>query len=491
MENLTRPNLLFLFSDQHARHVTGCYGNAAVATPHLDRLASGGLVFDNAYCPSPICVPSRMSMLTGCYPSQQDCWTNDDFLASDRATWLHAAAAADYRPTLVGRLHAMGPDQLHGYAERAVGDHSPNWAGIARHSLGVLENTNDPHRVSLTASGIGQSAYEVKDVETTDAACAALDRLAQSAVPFCLSVGFILPHPPYVARQEDYARYATSVGLPRLAVPADEHPWLAWWRRDRGIADATADEILRARRAYFGLVTRLDAMIGQILDRLDALGLARNTLVVYTSDHGDQLGERGLWWKHTFYEESVAVPLIVRWPDALAAGERRNHIVNLTDVSATMLEALGAPALPNAAGRSFLGAARNAGAAWQDETFSEYCTDTVPAWTGGQAVRQRMVRKGAWKLVYYHGYAPQLFDLASDPDELRDRAADPACAQIRADLTRRVLAGWDPDEIERRMRRRRADKDLIGAWARKTAPGDQYRWDARAAYNRLDGTPAS
>ncbi|MFN8701810.1 MAG: sulfatase-like hydrolase/transferase [Rhodospirillales bacterium] len=489
MNDPNRPNLLFLFSDQHARHVTGCYGNTVVATPHLDRLAAGGLVFDSAYCPSPICVPSRMSMLTGCYPSQQDCWTNDDCLASDRATWLHAVAAADYRPILVGRLHAMGPDQMHGYAAREIGDHSPNWAGIKRHNLGVLANANDPYRASLTASGIGQSAYEVKDIDATQAACSALDRFAGGAEPFCLSVGFILPHPPYVARPEDYARYETSVGLPRLRIPDEEHPWLAWWRRDRGIADATAEETLRARRAYFALVTRLDAMIGQILDKLEATGLARNTLVVYSSDHGDQLGERGLWWKHTFYEESVAVPLILRWPGRLAAGERRKQIVNLTDVSATMLDALSAPALPNASGRSFLGVARNATASWDDQTFSEYCTDAVPAWTGGQAVRQRMIRRGRWKLVYYHGYAPQLFDLVADPDECRDCAADPTYAETRAELTTRLLADWDPDEIERRMRRRRADKDLIGTWAQKTAPGDQYRWEMRADQNRLDASP--
>jgi choline-sulfatase len=179
----------------------------------------------------------------------------------------------------------------------------------------------------------------------------------------------------------------------------------------------------------------------------------------------------------------------MRWPGRLAADERRKQIVNLTDVSATMLDALGAPALPNASGRSFLGVARDAAVSWNDQTFSEYCTDGVPAWTGGQAVRQRMIRQGRWKLVYYHGYAPQLFDLAADPDEGCDCAADPAYAEIRDDLTMRLLADWDPDEIERRMRRRRADKDLIGAWAQKTAPSDQYRWDMRPDQNHLDASP--
>ena len=167
---MTRPNLLFLFSDQHARRVAGFHGDPTSPTPNLDRLASEGVVFDNAYCPSPLCVPSRMSMLTGRHPFEQECWTNDDYLRSDAATWLHSLGAAGYRPALAGRLHAMGPDQLHGYADRMVGDHSPNWGGVPRHDLGVLEKANDPWRESLERSGIGQSAYQVKDVETARAA---------------------------------------------------------------------------------------------------------------------------------------------------------------------------------------------------------------------------------------------------------------------------------------------------------------------------------
>ena len=152
---MARPNLLFLFSDQHARRIAGCYGDAMGATPHLDQLAREGVVFDNAYCPSPLCVPSRMSMLTGRHPYEQECWTNDDYLRPDAATWLHSVGAAGYRPVLAGRLHSMGPDQLHGYVERMVGDHSPNWGGVPRHDLGVLDKANDPWRESLERSGVG------------------------------------------------------------------------------------------------------------------------------------------------------------------------------------------------------------------------------------------------------------------------------------------------------------------------------------------------
>ncbi|MBM3523824.1 MAG: sulfatase, partial [Alphaproteobacteria bacterium] len=335
----SQPNLLFLFSDQHAQKTAGCYGDTLVRTPNLDRLATRGVTFDNAYCPSPICVPSRMSMLTGRHPSAQDCWTNDDFLASDRATWPHALGAAGYKPILISRLHAMGPDQMHGYVEREIGDHSPNYGGVARHDMGPLNNTNDPWRASLEISGPGQSSYQLKDMETAGAAVAELTRIAAarregSNEPFCLSVGFMLPHPPYVAWRGDYALYAGKIGMPTLPMPAPDHPWLEWWRRDRGIAETKREDVLRARAAYWGLVTRLDILIGQVLDALDRLGLAEDTLVVYTSDHGDQLGERGLWWKHTFYDESAKVPLILRWPGRLPQGERRAQVVNLIDVTA-------------------------------------------------------------------------------------------------------------------------------------------------------------
>lgn len=488
-----RPNLLFLFSDQHAYHVAGCYGDKVAETPNLDRLAAAGVTFEAAYCPSPICVPSRMSMLTGRHPSAQDCWTNDDFLASDRSTWPHALGSAGYRPILVGRLHAMGPDQLHGYAEREVGDHSPNWGGVARHDMGVLNETNDPHGTSVVRSGSGESVYEVKDRDVTRAAVACLDRIgaarrAGNDDPFAVTVGFMLPHPPYVATKQDYSRFVGRVPPARLSrgMLGSEHPWLAWWRSNRGIEEVEIGNSLRARTAYYALTYRLDAMIGEVLDALERNGLAENTLIVYSTDHGDQIGERGLWWKHTFYEESVRVPLIMSWPGKIPRSERRRQVVNLVDLTATMLDALGAPALPHAQGRSFLDVARDADAPWIDETVSEYCTDETPAWTGGMAVRQRMLRRESWKIVYYHGYRPQLFDLASDPDELRDLGDDPAYASVRDRLLARLLADWCPQDIDRRMKARRRDKDLIGTWARRTNPPNTYLWPTRPEQNRLD-----
>jgi choline-sulfatase len=490
-----RPNLLFLFSDQHAQRVAGCYGDACDPTPNLDRLAEEGVTFDNAYCPAPLCVPSRMSMLTTRYPYEQECWTNDDYLRSDAPTWLHAVGAAGYRPALAGRLHSMGPDQLHGYVERTVGDHSPNWGGVPRHDLGVLERANDPWRESLERSGVGQSAYQVKDIETASAACAHLRALGQrrrtdgKEEPFCLTVGFLLPHPPYVAWREDYRRFEGRVPPPRHSAPPDQcHEWEAWWRADRNLADVAASDTMRARTAYYALVHRLDVLLGDVLACLRAEGLEDNTLVVYTTDHGDQLGERGLWWKHTLYEDSVRVPLIMRWPARLPRGERRLQIANLTDVATTMIDALGGTPLPHGRGRSLLSVAYDAAAAWTEETFSEHCTDVVPLWTGGRAVQQRMVRQGRWKLIYHHGHPPQLFDLASDPHERRDLAADPSVAEVQRSLVMRVLDGWDPALIAGRINARRLDKNVIDQWARNVQPRDEFRWHLTPDLNRLDTT---
>lgn len=489
---MSRPNVLFLFSDQHTQRVAGCYGDPVAQTPHLDRLARAGIVFDNAYCPSPLCVPSRMSMLTGRYPAEQECWTNDDYLRSDSPTWLHAAGAAGYRPVLAGRLHSMGPDQLHGYARRMVGDHSPNWGGVPRHDLGVLDKANDPWRESLERSGVGQSAYQVKDIETTQSACDYLREVGAArrggdSTPFCLTLGLLLPHPPYVAWREDYDRFAGRVPQPAFpAPPLPTHAWEAWWRDNRGIGDIDTAAIERARTAYYALVYRTDVLLGQVLDCLEREGLADDTLIVYTTDHGDQLGERGLWWKHTLYEDSIRVPLVMSWPGRLPAGERRANCVDLLDVAATMVSAMNGPALPHSHGRDLLPLARDAASPWNDEVFCEHSTDSVPAWTGGQSTQQRMVRRGRWKLIYAHGYAPQLFDLVADPHERHDLSADPAHASIRDELTARVLHDWDPEAVAHRIAERRRDKHVLDAWARHVKPADEFRWQLLAEHNRLD-----
>jgi choline-sulfatase len=492
-----RPNLLYIHSDQHSPFVAGCYGDDLVQTPHLDRLAREGVTLDGCYCPSPICVPSRMSALTGRYPHENRVWTNSHILDSGIPTLAHAMGAGGYLPALVGRMHALGPDQLHGYAERLVGDHGANNPGGRGADHGMLSGTAGPARVSLTRSGPGQSAYQVHDEDVTAAAVHWLDRYGvrqragQEHDPFSLSVGFMLPHQPFVARREDYELYEGRVPMPRTPEPFGEHlhPHIRAWREACGIAEVPDDEILRARAAYWALVTRMDVMIGQILEALERNGLAENTLVVYTSDHGEQVGEHGLWWKQTFYEDSARVPAILRWPGRLPENTRSPRVCSALDLNATMLDALDCPPLAHSRGRSLLSVLDDPAAPWEDVAFSEFCLDQAGA--GGPfaeaGVVQRMVRRGDWKLNYYDGQPSQLFHLADDPRETNDRIADPACADTVRELTELVLDGWDPAWVRDEMARRRADLPVLTGWARHVQPADTCRWDLRPEMDYLDG----
>jgi len=297
----------------------------------------------------------------------------------------------------------------------------------------------------------------------------------------------MLPHPPYVARAEDFADYAEKMPLPAKPRPfADErHPHLRWWRQHTEIEAPTEAEILRARAAYWGLVARVDVLVGQILAALQGNGLAENTLIVYTSDHGDMVGEHGLWWKHVFYEESAKVPLIMAWPGVIPAGQRCARVVSALDVTATILDALSAPPLPNSPGRTLLPLVNGSQQTieWEDVAYSEYCSDQFCP-DGG--CYQRMIRAGDWKLIYYHGQPPQLFNLAEDPEELVDLADDPDCARVRETLTARVLDGWDPAWIKAKMAAKKGDTAILKAWATHVQPPDAYRWPLQPEMNYLD-----
>jgi len=435
-------------------------------------------------------------MLTGRHPYQNEVWTNSHSLDSSIPTFAHAMGAAAYHPVLVGRMHSVGPDQLHGYAERYVGDHSGNYIGGRGPDRGVLDGTAGPDRASLVKSGPGQSAYQVHDEYVAAATVDYLNRLgvkkrADGAInPFSLSVGLMLPHPPYVARQEDYAIYADKIAMPQRPKNNDQmqHPFLQAWCEHTNIPEVSEEEILRSRAAYWGLVHRVDIMIGQILQALAANGFADNTMIVYTSDHGDMQGEHGLWWKHVFYEESVKVPLIVSWPGVIAGGQRSSRVISALDVNATMIDALGAPALSHSPGRSFLGLVsdEHPTPTWDDIAFSEYCADEyVPHKIDNGKTYQRMVRRDEWKLIYYHGMEPQLFNLAEDPGEVVDRAQDPACQTIRNELTGQILTEWNPELIAAKMAAKRKDNAVLRAWAKETAPADQHRWDLRPEMNYL------
>jgi choline-sulfatase len=354
-------------------------------------------------------------------------------------------------------------------------------------SHGELQGTTGPNRVSLEKSGVGQNAYQLHDADVVRETCDYLEQLGQQKKsnpdtfePFCVTVGLMLPHQPFVASKEDYEYYDGKVGLPKLSGDnLDEvHPYLKEWRKSCGILEVSETEQIRARTAYYALVTRMDKMIGQIFSTLKEQGLDENTLIVYSSDHGEQIGERGLWWKQTFYENSVQVPLIMSHPDLLPQNETLDEVVSSLDLNATMLDLIQAPPLPSSRGRSLVPLMKGETSSWENIAFSEFCLD--------DGTVQRMVRKNQYKYIYYLDYPPQLFDLETDPDELQDLAGQPEFSELEKELHDKVLSNWDPVHIREHMAIKKQEYEIIENWARKTKPEERYIWPLSPDMDYLD-----
>lgn len=429
-------NLLFILSDEHNRDIAGCYGHPFVQTPHLDALAGQGARFNAAYCNSPICVPSRASLATGRYVHELGNWDNAAPYDGTAQSWHHALRDAGVDTASIGKLHYRGGDD-YGFCEELIPLHVLNGTGDLK---GLFRRAPLPKvgTDGLAAqAGPGRSEYSDYDARIAGTACDWLEARAArtDAPPFALFVSFVMPHFPLIAPQDCYALYEgydLDTLRQGLTAPVDPHPALDHMRRVSDYdAHFTPQTRARALRAYFGMVTRLDQLIGEVLAALDETGLGGETSVIYSSDHGDNLGSHGLWGKSVMYESAAAVPLILRDP-GVAADSAVDVPVSLVDVAPTAA-AICAPqaADPGWRGTSLIDIARRPP---QGRTaFCEY--HAVGSDTG-----MFMVRQGRWKYIHYAGAPPQLFDLATDRQETRNLADDPAhagqCAQLEAELRR-------------------------------------------------------
>ncbi len=478
-----RPDIIMVMTDQHAARIMGCAGDPVAETPSLDHLASQGTFFENCYCPSPLCVPSRMAFLSGLEPHQSGVLTNDDYLASDIPTIAHALSAAGYDCRLVGRMHFYGPDQMHGFSARPIGDIGPSFPGAPPPDIGPLTKGRGNRGPELEHSGAGETSYQAYDLTVAEQAQETLRALAgqrrRSGRPFFLLVSFFCPHPPYIARRADYDVFDGRVPPPLLGGPPEaDHPAITAWREAGGVGAVSASATQRSRTAYYGLVHMIDRLCGQLFEAIDELGLD-DAVTVYTSDHGECLGERGLWWKSVMYDQSVKVPLVIRAPEMMPGAVDR-RVTNLTDLSATILGWAEAPALPQHSGRDLRDARE-----WEDETYSAYYGGLMNI--SLPPLRHRMVRTHRHKLMWFDGDEPMLFDLAADPLEENDLAGDPSCAAILSALERKVLEGWEPAQIATHQEVNRARSQVVRQWVRATQPEEPARWiDPRRERNRYE-----
>ena len=474
-----RPNFLVIMSDQHNPHVLGASGNDVVRTPNLDRLASEGVRFRNAYCTFPLCVPSRMAFLTGRHSCEIEVFSNECFLRSDVPTFAHGLGFGGYETVLCGRMHIVGPDQHHGFTTRLAGDLCTSYGYHKDDLLGACGSIPRPAagdvRTALEFSGPGRTTYQAYDDHVTDVCLDYLEKRAAGRAgsgPLCLVLGYVLPHCPYVCPRDLFDEYYEQIRVPELPEGYREtlHPAVLDDRDRRGMDAPTPEQMRRALAAYYGMVTYLDRNVGRVLDALAASPLGQDTVVVYTSDHGDMAAEHRMWAKSCFYEGSVGAPLLASGPGVRSGVVGAN--VSLLDVGATLLDLGKCDPLPGAAGRSLAGFLAEGGAVadWPDTAFAEHQV-------GGAF--QRMMRRGPWKLNYFATYdRAQLFNLAEDPFEFCDRAADPACREIVREMTARVLDGWSPEALRQRYNANRLGTDLLRQWSRAQDIDGPYFWKA-------------
>lgn len=454
-------NVLFVMVDElQARVLTGP-DRPAVATPNLDRLAARGTVFRNAYTPSPICVPARAAVATGRYPHQLGYWDNAHAYDGRAPSWGHVLQRAGVPATSIGKLHYRRDDDPIGFENRILPMHIVDGIGQI---WGSVRNPLPKQRRAvgmLGAIGPGVSKYNEYDMRVAAAAEAWLSARepaepGEATAPWAAFVSFVAPHFPLTAPPEYMARYpADAMALPP-ARPEAGHPVHPWVARMNDIEDSDAELGDDARRreaiaAYYALCTFVDAQVGRALDALEAAGLADETLVIFTSDHGETLGMRGRWGKSVLYREATQVPLILAGP-GVAAGAVVDTPASLLDIPPTITDAAGAPPDPNWVGKSLL---KIASAPTDPEriVFSEYHAANSP--TGGF-----MVANARWKHHHYVGYPPELFDLDADPFETRNLADHPDHAETLAQMRRALLAVCDPDVVDAAAK---ADQDRLVA----------------------------
>ena len=500
----TAPNILVIMADQLAPHFTGAYGHPLVKTPHLDALAARGARFDAAYCNSPLCAPSRFSFMSGQLISRIAAYDNASEFPATVPTFAHYLKSMGYRTCLSGKMHFVGPDQMHGFEERITTDiypsdfaWTPDWEAPDERIDKWYHNMQ-----TVKESGIAAATYQIDyDDEVGFAARRKIIDYGRAGIglgqaPFAMVASFIHPHDPYVARPEWWNLYdPEDIDMPEFVLAPEEQDPFARRVMD-GIEASTVSlsdaEIRRARHGYFANVSYFDSKIGALVATLEEAGMIENTIIIVTADHGDMLGERGLWYKMNFFEHSARVPLVMAGP-GIKPGAIGNAC-SLLDLLPTMMDigARGGAAVPEMGqpidGRSLLPAAEGRPDP-TSEAIGEYCAEMA-----GHPVF--MIRRGDLKYIHCDPDPAQLYDLARDPGERVNRADDPDYADAARDFAEEVAARWDSqtlrDNIIATQKQRRAIHAAMEAGA--TAHWDYNPpSDASQQYvrNHMDWTEAA
>ena len=469
-----KPNVLILMVDQLNGTLFPDGPAQWLHTPNLKRLAERSTRFVNAYTASPLCAPGRAAFMSGQLPSKNQVYDNAAEFSSSIPTYAHHLRRAGYHTCLSGKMHFVGPDQLHGFEERLTTDIYPadfGWTPDYRkpgeridwwyHNMG-----------SVTGAGVAEITNQLEyDDEVAHHATRKLYDLARGADqrPWCLTVSFTHPHDPYVARQKYWDIYADCAHLqPQVAAmpysDQDAHSQRIFDANDWRSYEITDTMIEQSRRAYFANISYLDEKIGEILGVLEATGQSAN--IIFVSDHGDMLGERGLWFKMSFFEGSARVPLMISSPDMTPG--LVHAPVSTIDLCPTLCDLAGLEmdeVAPWTAGESLVPLGQ--GAERLSPVMMEYAAEASYA----PMVSLRLER---WKFNRCAIDPDQLFDLEADPNELHNLAALPEHQEVVSRLSAEVDARWDLDAFDAAVRQSQACRWVVYEALRQ---GGYYPWD--------------
>ncbi|WP_347309977.1 sulfatase-like hydrolase/transferase [Defluviimonas sp. SAOS-178_SWC] len=442
---MTGPNIIVISSDQQRWDALGSVSHY-VDTPNLDRLAARGTSFPNSYCASPICVPSRASMATGLEVHQTRCWSSAEPYHGQFKSWHHALREAGYRTTSIGKLHFRSEEDDNGFSEEIMPTHIIGGVGYPFVMLRPEAKKMDGIEDFIDSVGWGTSNYTLHDETVADTTARWLTEHGDEH-PWALFVSFVTPHHPLIVPERFRAAYppdrvplpAVYVAPPGIHPSVTAHPATAALESNLHYNQYFRDEAhVREQRTYYmALTSFLDECVGKVLDAVERTGHQEDTLIIFTSDHGEMLGDLGLWTKSQMHDGSVRVPLIVAGPD-FPAGLRSRAVCSHVDIYPTVTQAAGLDPDPNRPGRALQEAAavRGADARSVISGYHDY----------GSVTGSTMLRWGNWKYLYHPGYAPQLFDMAADPEELCDLIAEGGHEDIAAECDRELRRHLDPDQ---------------------------------------------
>lgn len=484
-----RPNILILMADQLTARALSTYGNTISKTPHMDALAAGGVVFESFYCNSPLCAPSRFSFLSGRQVSAIGAYDNAAEFPSQVPTFAHYLRRGGYQTVLSGKMHFCGADQLHGFEERLTTDiypadfgWTPDWARFETRPSWY--HTMD----SVTQAGpcTRTNQIDFDDDVIFNARQKLFDMArAKDKRPFCMVASMTHPHDPYVVPQRYWDLYGgVAIDMPRVTMPVESlDPHSRRLRHVIGLdlLPVTQEQTRAARRAYYGAISYVDDQIGVMLAALAEAGFADDTIVLLLADHGDMLGERGLWYKMSFFEPACRIPLIVHAPRRFAP-RRVQSSASLVDLLPTLCELAGggtAYATP-LDGRSLVPQLQ--GTPGGGEVIGEYLGE-------GAIAPLVMIKRDRYKFVHSPVDPDQLYDLAADPEEVQNLAEDSRHAgrvqEFRAEVGRRWNLSALHAEVLASQQRRHLVNDALRS-GRYTSWDFQPLRDASRLYVRND-----